>query len=307
MMMTAARTISGLRQFARFGRFQKILNLHVPQATAPNLPQVFKNSRLFVQLDGFATLPIPRHGRAISHSCGGMFFVFCKIRLPTEAPRRTQARRIPLIPDNRQQSGRFTDLTGFVLAGGASRRMGRAKESLRIDGESMLERQIGLLRSVARRVAVIGGPAGYLDEFGSIVSVPDAVPGRGPLGGIYTALVESRTEYNLILACDLPFVSRRLVTCLVRRAMGDGSDATVPRSRDGRLQPLCAVYRRRALYAVRTRLELGESKFSGFFSMVNCTTIPWPELADAGFRASAFDNMNRPGDYENARRRVELA
>lgn len=204
----------------------------------------------------------------------------------------------------RLQSRRFTNLTGFVLVGGASRRMGRPKETLTIDGESMLERQVRLLRSVARQVAIIGAAGGCLAD-SNVPFIPDAVAGRGPLGGIYTALLESRTEYNLILGCDLPFVTRRLLTWLALRATADGSDATVPRSRDGRLQPLCAVYRRRALYAIRTRLELGENKLSGFFSMVRCNMIPWRELAEVGFRTYTFDNMNTPEDYEKARRRVE--
>jgi molybdopterin-guanine dinucleotide biosynthesis protein A len=209
-----------------------------------------------------------------------------------------------LISVNQLPSARFDGLTGFVLAGGASRRMGCPKESLRIDGESMLERQIRVLRSVARRVVVVGGPAGYLDEF-DVPIVSDAVAGRGPLGGIYTALVESRTDFNLILGCDLPFVSRNLLTCLVLRAMAEGSEVTVPVSREGRLQPLCAVFRRRALYAVRTRLGLGENKPRGFFTRVHCTTIPWRDLSDAGFRAPLFDNMNTPEEYEYARKRVE--
>jgi molybdopterin-guanine dinucleotide biosynthesis protein A len=182
--------------------------------------------------------------------------------------------------------------------------MGRRKETLRIDGESMLERQVRLLRSVARRVAVIGPAGGDLPD-SNVPFITDAVAGRGPLGGIYTALLESRTEYNLILGCDLPFVTRRLLAWLALRAVADGSDATVPCSRDGRRQPLCAVYRRRALYAIRTRLELGENKLSGFFSMVHYMEISWRELAEAGFRTYTFDNMNTVEDYENARRRVE--
>jgi molybdopterin-guanine dinucleotide biosynthesis protein A len=182
--------------------------------------------------------------------------------------------------------------------------MGCPKESLRIDGESMLKRQIRVLRSVVRRVVVVGRTAAYLDEF-DVPIVPDAVANRGPLGGIYTALVESRTDFNLVLGCDLPFVSRELLACLVLRAMADGSEVTVPVSREGRLQPLCAVFRRRVLYAVRTRLALGESKPRSLFPRVRCTTIPWRELADAGFRAPLFDNMNTPEEYECARRRIE--
>jgi molybdopterin-guanine dinucleotide biosynthesis protein A len=211
---------------------------------------------------------------------------------------------LPFVSNKPFPSARFTDLTGFVLVGGASRRMGRAKASLLLDGESMLDRQIRVLRSVACRIAVVGGQPGYLDEF-DVPCVPDAVTGRGPLGGIYTALLESRTEFSLVLGCDLPFVNRNLLAGLMLRAKADGSDVTVPRSPDGRLQPLCAVYRRRALYAVRTRLALGLNKTSGFFPMVRCAVIPWRELADAGVRALVFDNMNTPEDYEYARRRVE--
>ena len=168
----------------------------------------------------------------------------------------------------------------------------------------MLERQIRVLRSVARRVMVVGGQPGYLHEL-DVPCVPDAVTARGPLGGIYTALLQSRTEFSLVLGCDLPFVNRNLLACLMLRAKAEGSDVTVPRSPDGRLQPLCAVYRRRALYAVRTRLAQGQNKLSGFFPMVRCTAIPWRELADAGFRAPVFDNMNTPDKYEYVRRRVE--
>jgi molybdopterin-guanine dinucleotide biosynthesis protein A len=182
--------------------------------------------------------------------------------------------------------------------------MGRTKASLLLDGESMLERQIRVLRSVARRVAIVGGPPGCPDGF-DVPCLADSIAGRGPLAGIYTALLESRTEYNLVLGCDLPFVNRSLLAWLVLRSMAEGSDVTVPRSRDGRLQTLCAVYRRRALYAVRTRLALGENKLRGFFPTVHCATVEWRELADAGFRAHVFDNMNTPEDYEYARRRVE--
>ncbi|MGH7967750.1 MAG: molybdenum cofactor guanylyltransferase, partial [Limisphaerales bacterium] len=171
---------------------------------------------------------------------------------------------LPLMLNNRLPSARIANFTGFVLVGGASRRMGRSKAFLQLDGESMLERQVRLLRSVARRVVVVGGAAGYLDRLDVLV-VPDAVPMRGPLSGICTALLETRTEYSLVLGCDLPFVTRNLLACLMLRARAAGGDATVPCSYDGRLQPLCAVYRRSALYAVRTRLALGLNKPSGFF------------------------------------------
>lgn len=182
--------------------------------------------------------------------------------------------------------------------------MGRPKETLILGGESMLDRQIRLLRSVASRVAVIGGAN---DNTGgcNVIRVPDVFPGRGPLAGLYTALLQSRTEYNLILGCDLPLVNERLLRYLADRAAASGSDITVPRSRDGRLQPLCGVYRRRCLHAIRSRLSTGENKLRSFFSMVRCDVIPWADLARAGFPPSVFQNMNTPEEYECVRRMIE--
>lgn len=202
------------------------------------------------------------------------------------------------------ESVRLAFLSGFVLAGGASRRMGSPKTALSIDGQPMLKRQVLMLRSVARSVGVVGGSSGYLTDL-EVFGSPDAMPCRGPLAGIYTALLETRTEFNLVLGCDLPFVTRRLLAFLADRAVSIRGDVTVPISRDGRLQPLCAVYRRRALYAVRTSLAEGENRPRMCFRKIHCTIVPWNDLAQAGFGASVFSNMNTPDDYDYARKRLE--
>lgn len=182
--------------------------------------------------------------------------------------------------------------------------MGRPKESLILEGQTMLARQVDLLRRVAHRVAVVGFEPGYLQDPGAPL-IPDELPGRGPLGGVYTGLLRTHTEYNLFLGCDLPFVNQRLLGYIARCAIEAESDAVIPRSCDGHLQTLCAVYRRRACRAVRASLNAGENKVSSFFPKVNCQVIPWRDLARAGFLPSMFDNMNTPADYESARRRLE--
>jgi len=182
--------------------------------------------------------------------------------------------------------------------------MGRPKASLILEGQTMLARQVRLLGRVAGRVAVLGFRPEYLEDLG-VPFISDELPGRGPLGGIYTGLLRTRTEYNLFLGCDLPFANRQLLAYLARRAIEAEADATVPRSRDGRLQTLCAVYRRRARRAVRASLGAGENKLRSFFPKVNCQVIPWRDLARAGFLPSIFDNMNTSADYESARRRLE--
>lgn len=229
------------------------------------------------------------------------------LKMPQELGMRTRPEHaVSLIPDRRLSAVRPAAMTGFVLAGGASRRMGRPKAELVIEGVTMLERQIRLLRSIARRVVVVGGYPGFLKE-SCVSGVPDIVAGRGPLAGIYTALLQTRTEFNLVLGCDLPSINRRLLAFLAGRAHAARSDVTVPLSREGRLQSLCAVYRRRALYAVGTTLAGGENKPRNFFPRVHCLAVPWSGLAGAEFRPSIFTNLNTPKDYEYARARIEAS
>jgi molybdopterin-guanine dinucleotide biosynthesis protein A len=191
-------------------------------------------------------------------------------------------------------------LSGFVLAGGESRRMGRPKALLELGGQTMLERQLGLLRGVCRSVAVVGAPQG-LPALGVPVWA-DELPGRGPLGGIYTGLKRSRTEYNLCLGCDLPFMEARFLQFLARLAIAKQADVTIPQTPDGRLQPLAAVYRRRALPAIRARLDTDENQTSGFFHRVRCRVVAWREIVHGRFTPRIFVNMNTPADYEMARR-----
>lgn len=195
----------------------------------------------------------------------------------------------------------FAELTGFVLAGGQSRRMGRPKHELRIGEETLLSRQIRLLSQVAGRVAILAAPE--LVSGSEIPAYADELPGHGPLGGIYTGLLRTRTENNIFLACDLPFIGLHFIRYLLRRARCGHADVLIPESRDGRLQPLCAVYRRRVRGAIRASLLLGQNHVTGFLPRVRWEALPFREIASAGFPAAMlFDNVNTPEDYDTARR-----
>jgi molybdenum cofactor guanylyltransferase len=194
-------------------------------------------------------------------------------------------------------------VSGFVLAGGESRRMGRPKDQLAGGCETMLERQVRLLGAVARSAAVLG-PVERLAAPGLRV-IPDERPGLGPLGGIATALARTRTEYNLFIGCDLPFLDSRFLRYLCREARACGADATVPESPGHQIHPTCAVYRRRALGAIRARLGRGDGRVRSFFPSVKCRVLRWPEIARAGFSALIFANMNTPDDYRSAQWRLD--
>ncbi len=198
---------------------------------------------------------------------------------------------------------RYSCLSGFILAGGDSRRMGQAKALLRLGGETMIERQIRLLRFVSRTVTAIGSPDGFPSL--AVPTFADQLSGCGPLGGIYTALLNTRTEFNLVVGCDLPFVSARFLAFLVRRALDWQADATVPESPDFGVQPVCAVYRRSTLRIVRASLNAHLNKTQELIYRLPARVIPWREIARAGFPRHVFDNINTPEDHEAALQRLK--
>lgn len=177
--------------------------------------------------------------------------------------------------------------------------MGQPKHWLVLGGETLLDRQVRLLRSVCHSVAVIGLPEGL--SRADVPFMADAIPGRGPVGGIYTGLLRTRTEFNLFLGCDLPFVTARFLDYLARRAAQGGAVATAPEMPAGGVQPLCAVYRRAALAAVRANLEAGQNKAQTLVGRLRSAVIPWQEIACAGYSPRIFANINTPADYEAAK------
>lgn len=190
-------------------------------------------------------------------------------------------------------SGRDANTTeapvGVVLAGGASRRMGRDKALLVVDGES-------LARSAARRLAAVCPEVVLADAGRSLLpgfrSVPDG-PGRGPAAGLLGAAAAFPGRPLLALACDLPRVP---VPLLAEVVQGTGADWVVPR-REAGLEPLCALYGPRTLAALAARVERGLYALHGLAEEE--LTIRWLDEADLaafGRPEEMFLNVNRPED-----------
>jgi molybdopterin-guanine dinucleotide biosynthesis protein A len=185
-------------------------------------------------------------------------------------------------------------LAAAILAGGHARRLGGInKGALDIGGAAIADRQLEVLRSVARDVFVVGHPDDVWAARGLRV-VPDEIVDAGPLGGIYTALLHSPAERTLVVGCDMPFIAADV---LERLAAVDGADVVVARSARG-LEPLCAIYSRACAGDIRARLERGEYEAS---------TLPAGfRVAEVGVeRALVFVNVNTPHDYERAKGLVE--
>ncbi len=197
---------------------------------------------------------------------------------------------------------RFNQLAGFILAGGQSSRMGRDKALLEIAGAPLLVRTARLLESRVAAVTVVGPPERYAAL--GLRIVPDDCAGVGPLGGLATALRISSSEWNLVVGCDLPYLTGEWLDWLIARALGSTADAVVPESERG-LEPLCAIYRTRCARALEAGLDRGEHKVTdvvGALVLEKVTAAQWKAF-DAG--GALFKNMNTLADYEEARARLE--
>ncbi len=185
-----------------------------------------------------------------------------------------------------------------ILAGGRARRLGGVdKSALRIGPLSILERQLAALEGLADRIVLVGGAPDRLAP-GRVRVVPDRLPRAAALGGLYTALGEAATPYVLVIACDLPFVSARVLERLA--ALADGTaDAVVPRTTDG-LQPLCAVYARRLRNRVRRRIESGHLKVQDLLAAVRVRELGPDDIASLDPTGHSFFNVNTPGDLGRA-------
>jgi molybdenum cofactor guanylyltransferase len=177
--------------------------------------------------------------------------------------------------------------------------MGADKAFLLLEGSTLVERVLVLARAVTPTVSLVGCPD-KLARFGPVVE--DIFHDRGPLGGIHAALSASRTDLNLILAVDAPFVSERFLRFLVQSAEDSGAVVTVPRS-SSRWQPLCAVYRKEFAEFAEQALVSGRNRIDSLFSMASLRVIDEAEMHSLAFDPAMFDNLNTPQDWERARER----
>jgi molybdopterin-guanine dinucleotide biosynthesis protein A len=168
--------------------------------------------------------------------------------------------------------------------------MGYDKALLAIEGIPLIRRIAAEVRKAAGSVTVIG-PRQRYDALG-LPCVEDLVPGRGPMGGLFTALSISRAEWNLVIACDMPRVNAAVLRTLFEAAEGCGHRAVIP-ARGSLLEPLCAVYHRDLLPEVASALEGNRLRMHDFAAKVDA--FLWP-VSDAG----VFQNVNTPGDWAEA-------
>ena len=183
-----------------------------------------------------------------------------------------------------------SDVTGVILAGGKSSRMGSDKAALRLAGESLFDRARRALTQVCPRIQIAGArPDLACDD---LPAFADTHPGSS-LGGLHNALCHSDSEWVLVLPCDLPFPSPTLLRELLRKRAG--VQAVMPRTSNGS-EPLIASYHRSVLPLIEEHLREGKLKLVDLLDRLHISYLGEEELPPGWRRA--LTNLNRPQDLD---------
>ena len=188
-------------------------------------------------------------------------------------------------------------LSGIVLAGGASRRLGADKTTLRLGSRTLLEHAVDALSAVCADVLVAGGDATAWPHLGARL-VPDESRGRGPLAGLQAGLKAAELDFALVVACDLPFLNRDLLAFMAWRPRR--YQALVPRW-GRRLHPLHAIYARSCLPVVESLLTKPSASMRELLARLEIETLTEAAIQRFDPEGLSFFNINGPDDLERSR------
>jgi molybdopterin-guanine dinucleotide biosynthesis protein A len=188
-------------------------------------------------------------------------------------------------------------MTGAILAGGRSQRMGRDKGLLSVGGRTLIKVALDVIGPLFPHVLIVANDPVAYGGFGVPVE-RDRFPDRGPLGGIHAALSASRTDHTFCLACDMPLANPAVIANLC--ALAPGYDVVVPVTTAG-FEPLHAVYGRSCLPHLERMFRDGRLRVDALFSAVRTQRVEADALRPLDPTLRSFFNVNTPADLATAR------
>ncbi|HLY32401.1 MAG TPA: molybdenum cofactor guanylyltransferase [Ktedonobacterales bacterium] len=199
-------------------------------------------------------------------------------------------------------SNLIAEVTGVVLAGGRSRRMGRDKAALPIDGVPLLQWVVTRLQRALADVIVIG-PREAQSLAPTTRVIPDATPGAGPLAALATALAAITTPYAFVVACDMPCVQPALIRAQAQIALMEAAQVVALRTLESDkpgLEPLHAVYARACLPEIEAQLAVGEPGMRYLLARLQVREIKPDERARYDPQGISTLNVNTPDEWARA-------
>lgn len=189
------------------------------------------------------------------------------------------------------------DLTGLVLAGGASQRMGRDKAFLELGGRPLIQIVVERMMMVCDEVIIVAGEVSSYEGLGVAV-VRDRFQDVGVLGGLHAGLAAASQELALAVGCDMPFLKPEVLRAFATWA--EGYDVALL-SHNGYVEPLHGAYRRTCLSPIESAIRAGKRRIISFFPWVRVRTVTPEDLASIDPELDSFRNLNTPEEWEAAK------
>ena len=181
-------------------------------------------------------------------------------------------------------------VTGIIIAGGQSRRLGKDKALLSIQGQPLLNRISDRVTAVCEELIVVGPPERQ-QLLPEALVVQDIHPNAGPIAGLQVGLRNASHLWSIVVACDMPFLNPNLLQYLI--SLGDGYDIVLPRY-GGYTHQLCAAYSKNCLAHIESQIAEGDYKIDRFFSDVRVRYVDEPDLQQYDPGLQTFLNVNTP-------------
>lgn len=191
-------------------------------------------------------------------------------------------------------------MTAVVIAGGKSRRMQTDKAFITIGGMPLIERVLRVITPLFSEVLINSNtPDAYAAW--NIPVVTDIFPNKGALGGIYTALTHSTSEYTFCVACDMPLLNAEFIRFMQNSVQG--YDALIPRTSAG-FFPLHAIYAKRCCQVIPELLAHDRLKISNLFDLVHTRYVTPSHMHQFDPKLEFFTNLNTLEEVENLQKRL---
>jgi len=195
----------------------------------------------------------------------------------------------------------FKNITGIVLAGGESRRMGHHKATIEIDGTPLLKKSVLLFKEIFPEVIALSKEPGSFGDVGC-KEVGDLFSGMGPIVGILTAFKVTTSDYIFVAACDMPFLNKNLIELIVNE--GQGFDVALPGVGD-KSDPLHALYSRNTYERMLSFMENEGRSLNRFINSLHAKKVRYiseEEIRAVDPHALSLFNMNTPEELEKAKK-----
>jgi len=180
-------------------------------------------------------------------------------------------------------------VTGIILAGGVSSRMGKDKGLCEFKGKPLVNHAIEVLVPLCNTILISSNNIIGYESFGFQV-VADEFKGIGPIGGIYSSLRKSATKHNLVISCDTPFINMELLKYILSNS--DNYDVVVPEHGNSFIEPLAAFYSSEIISHLESSIEKKDYKLMNFFKKVRFKSIRVDNIP--GYSINLFKNLNTP-------------